>query len=186
MQKLPEKTACLHAVASLQYLPLSFYCSYQCSEVFVLSCWLNCKLLLGTLLICLRLEFEEQVRCVLLALFQLLGSNPFMIALWLLLPIVLFCIETRLLLETWRLLYLLSFLYSTHEAEIYFMLYFSLTGKMNLKVNHCKMSELLRNSTNLDEGKVLHGFGCLFQVVVFSFPLLSREGSSEKGAKEGK
>lgn len=47
------------------------------------------------------------------------------------------------------------------------------------------MSELLRNSTNLDEGKVLNGFGCLFQVI-FSFPLLSREGSSEKGAKEGK
>lgn len=105
------------------------------------------------------------------------------ISVWLLLPIVPFYIGTFLPLEMWILLYLLFFLCDTHEIEIYFML--SFTGKTSLSATVFVNSELLRNSTNLDEGKVFHEFDCLFQVI-FSFSHLSREGSSEEGAEEGK
>lgn len=43
----------------------------------------------------------------------------------------------------------------------------------------------MRNSSSLDEGKIPQGLIVSFKSF-FSFSLLSREGSSEKGTKEGK
>lgn len=73
------------------------------------------------------------LKCVVWWLFQLLCGNFFIIA-----PITMalvayfsvFCMEKALLLETWRLQYLFFFLYKRQEIEIYFMLYFSFTGKL--------------------------------------------------------
>lgn len=46
----------------LAFMLLFLLNSYQCSEIFVLSCWLNWKLLLQTELISVRLKFEEHLK----------------------------------------------------------------------------------------------------------------------------
>lgn len=61
----------------------------------------------------------------------------------------------------------------------------SFTGKTSLNATVFVNSKLLRNSTNLDEGKFLHEFDCLFQVI-FSFTSLGKEARKRELKKVNK